>query len=260
MLMKLKIYYLWLNKLKISKSFLLKCVCQISVEEFTEIRKQIFSANYLQSLFGRLLIRYSLAKEKFNWQSQLSRQDNGKPFIVNEHFFFNLAHQHNMVGVAGSNETNIGIDIVSLSERIPVNIEDYIKSMSKVNHPAEIDFINNSANQLHCFLRIWALKESYAKMVGIGICTDLSKIQFMINEKLQNFVTSTKLKINDIDIDCYFSEFLIDEHILTVCTTNKCQHIIKNINQDELLKLMPCETSVKPECNIWNEYLNKKTK
>lgn len=92
---------------------------------------------------------------------ELDTDENGKPFIKNSEWYFNISHCREGVAVVLS-RSPAGIDIQ--------DIGPYKEAVARrVCSPAEIELIENSENADREFTRIWTLKESAAKCDGKGI-------------------------------------------------------------------------------------------
>lgn len=111
----------------------------------------------------------------------------GKPYLVNNPIYFSISHDKNVCVIAISNK-NIGIDIEALTYRSSVT--------SKYFNESEQTKLMNSNNKEYDFTKIWVMKESYIKMLGIGLeyglkNVDTFKIKNMIDiKRYKNYLIS----------------------------------------------------------------------
>lgn len=105
----------------------------------------------------------------------------GKPYL-NNGLYFNISHTKNIV-VCVLSDKEIGIDIEYL--RYSDNI------VKKCFNQKEKEIIKNSNNKKEIFTIIWTIKESYVKLLGIGleyglINVDTLKLKKSIDVKKYN--------------------------------------------------------------------------
>lgn len=133
--------------------------------------------------------------------------DNGKPYIMNKpDVFFNLSHSGNKVMCAVS-DGEVGCD-VEREDRVNLKIAERYFSR------AEIDFINQNGNKEDAFLKLWTLKESFVKTVGLGMRLPFNK--FTVNPG-----KSISVKQNCFpDKKFYFKQFYIQGHYFACCAEN----------------------------------------
>lgn len=144
----------------------------ISPEE--ERTRELFSQKKLQKRYARAhgFLRCVLALYlKQNAQNiVLKKNAQGKPFIENSSYFFNLSHSQSLAVVAVRFGGNVGIDI------------EYIQDIAERNHimdnwfsPEEKYWIQHSSDPNKNFLRCWVCREALLKMHGWGL-TGLKKV------------------------------------------------------------------------------------
>ena len=141
----------------------------------------------LQSFGAGLLLKRVLEKYDISIDA-LRRDSNGKPII--EGICFNLSHSGNLVICAVSDQM-VGCDI----EQVKVVSKRVAERMfSKEENEYLLQFSNEQYNRE--FIRIWTKKESYLKMLGVGIRGAIDKLDFK---------------------DCYIQEYELPEYHITVC-------------------------------------------
>ncbi len=91
----------------------------------------------------------------------------GKPSLKSNECFFNISNTKDTSVCVVSNK-EIGVDIESITYKEKV--------MKKVCNNQELDIIKNSKNKEYEFTKIWVMKESYVKMLGIGLSYGLENV------------------------------------------------------------------------------------
>jgi len=166
----------------------------------------------LRGLFADLLSRHMIMQRTGMNNRDISFITNeyGKPFLKGrEDMQFNLSHSGVWV-VGATDERPVGIDI----ERI----QDIDLDISK-NYfsPDEHTDLMSKPDKYDYFFTLWALKESYIKIIGKGLShpLDAFSIKFLNSGKI-----IIKIKGQRID-DIYFRQYHIDkEYKMAVCATH----------------------------------------
>ena len=261
-----------------TKLQILKALSSISMEEVERIQGFRFKEDFKLSLAGRLLIRKCVEKMiNIKWADIiLARSEKGKPYLVNdigkEKFYFNVSHQGDYVVLAASCHNNIGIDI--MKHVLPNNsdIASFFKVMRRQFIDDEWAYIysfSKAWDQLKAFYRLWCLKESYVKAVGVGIGTDSAAyMRFEINTNkimlINKCCSDSVLYLRDKKQPWTFNECLIDDlHMVAVATENsnanhKMQIPFEYVDIDFLLNHENSVTS--PEKTWWDNFQKKDTK
>lgn len=102
---------------------------------------------------------------------------NGKPFLKSHpEIFFNISH------------CKVGVACVIANQEVGIDIQDMIdfdeKLAELICSKNELEIINNSDKKGIELTKIWTKKESYLKMLGIGLIDSLQDIDVY---KLDNF-------------------------------------------------------------------------
>ena len=146
---------------------------------------QSFSDDYFQKHFPNRFLkskefRYAddavrslgsavLLKEVLNIEEKdLSYTKNGKPFVENSKFQFNLSHSGKYC-VLSVFDLEIGVDIEFWKD---INHN----SIKSILTPAEYSFAENNPNK---FFDIWTMKESLSKLFGLGLSIGIAKLDVM---------------------------------------------------------------------------------
>lgn len=127
----------------------------------------------------------------------------GKPYLQNGGYHFNISHSGDMVAVAVSKDSPVGIDIEQIK---PVSAGIARRVFSE----GDLCFVFGDAvipdgkiedrDTLVRFFKVWTYKEAFVKMTGEGISDDLKCFSYDENK------CSTRV---------------FDDYVLTVITENK---------------------------------------
>lgn len=166
------------------------------INKFTNIEEKNIRINLYYYLQKKL-------KEK-NTELSFTLNSFGKIYLNDSLIYISLTHSKGCFAFAISNE-EIGIDM----EKIRNNINERI-----------IDRISNEKIKKDQIIKIWTIKESYLKYLGIGITTDLKKV--ICNEEDVSLNYSMVAKYLNFNIE--------ETYELTVCSKNKQEVIIKKIS------------------------------
>lgn len=97
--------------------------------------------------------------------------DRGKPYFENSDWHFSISHTKNHVFCCMSRK-NVGIDAEEMNRTVDLRLADrYLSDAEKTRLEAESD--KNAA-----LLRLWVLKEAYAKRNGKGLGNYLKETNF----------------------------------------------------------------------------------
>jgi len=125
--------------------------------------------------------------------SDISFEENGKPYFVDEHCYFSITHCKNVCAVAIS-DFLVGVDMESCNRKFNDSL------MNKVLTQQEKEVFQAD------FIRAWCRKESVVKMTGEGI-------------------TGYPMDIDILDGSLCFQEQIVihdnEEYLLTVCSKVK---------------------------------------
>ena len=109
---------------------------------------------------------------------RIGQSEYGKPFISDMDLPFSLSRTKNLFAfVVGRSNQFLGIDI----EQIKPDI-DFIsisRNYFSIKEQQLILSFNNIADQKRTFFEIWTRKEALLKAIGVGINTELSKVQVL---------------------------------------------------------------------------------
>lgn len=184
---------------------------EISIKKQKKIRRYIRRENAIRTLFGELLIRTIIDREKVTTNNLFSFSYNeyGKPYIQDvSNFHFNISHSGNWVVCATDNKP-IGLDIELIK---PINLEVAKRFFTA----EEYEYIINQPpdNQLSCFYDFWTLKEAYIKAIGKGLLVPLNSFSIKIKAS-KEFILSSDFLTNSF----WLTQHEIDsDYKLSVCS------------------------------------------
>ncbi len=144
-----------------------------------------------------------MLKKKLGDQSHLEifKGRYGKLYIRDRSYDFNISHSDDYV-VGIISKYDIGIDIENICN---VSKEKLRRFFCK----EEINYCNSAIDTC----KIWTLKESYLKCIGLGLNVPLNSFSVITNDKML-------LSINGNENMYYsFSSKKIDNYVISVCTT-----------------------------------------
>lgn len=149
-----------------------------------------------------------LLKKIFSLQNlDFSYGDLGKPYLKNSNFFFNVSHTKDALVIV-KGEKELGIDIEK--ER---NIDS--RKLDLLNKKVSTKALNSSE-----FLKEWTIKESYLKLLGLGIGTNLKNINIDYENK-KVFLKGYK--------EAFFETFSYHDNIISISLYDKYSYVIENV-------------------------------
>ncbi|NWK83474.1 4'-phosphopantetheinyl transferase superfamily protein [Staphylococcus sp. GSSP0090] len=171
-----------------------------------------FESDALMHKIGDIVVQYGLLKffgvKPNQWEYIFSEL--GKPHIVyDKELFFNLSYAYPYI-VCAFDKLPIGVDI----EKKRVIDFDGIISNFTIN---EQYYIKESGSLISAFYDIWTRKESYVKLMGVGL-----------NEVLDSFDVLTPLS-HEQNI-CQFHKYSNKDFIINACTYKRAKPMLVKLN------------------------------
>ncbi|CAH0729116.1 unnamed protein product, partial [Brenthis ino] len=194
----------------------------IQTEEKLRIARYVFQDDAKSSLIGRLLLRkFAHISNLIKYEDvHFGRDGHGKPYLIgigDKFVNFNVSHQGDYVVLAGNTKKNLGIDVMKIEPPANKNIQEFFRIMNRQFSSfewAKIRSYSSELEQVASFYRMWCLKESYVKNIGLGVTIPLVDISFCVKSELKvgELVTDTKLYVkNVLKEDWMFEETLLDD-------------------------------------------------
>ncbi|XP_033743156.1 L-aminoadipate-semialdehyde dehydrogenase-phosphopantetheinyl transferase-like isoform X2 [Pecten maximus] len=161
----------------------------------------------------------------------LARSEKGKPYLTGrtdvDHFSFNVSHQGDYAVLAAQANCNLGADVMKLETR--TDVASFFQTMRRQFTAEEWQLIRSPTTdkeQLKLFFRLWCLKESYVKALGVGIGFEVGRLNFHLPSLNidSSVITDTTLKIDGTAMsDWSFEEHFLDNHSIAVAVNNTCK-------------------------------------
>ncbi|OWF47055.1 L-aminoadipate-semialdehyde dehydrogenase-phosphopantetheinyl transferase-like [Mizuhopecten yessoensis] len=198
----------------------------VQPEEAQRISKFVFKKDAKSSMIGRLMIR-KVISEYLNIpfkEVTLARSEKGKPYIADrtdvDNFSFNVSHQGDYAVLAAQGNCILGVDVMKLETR--TDVDSFFETMRRQFTAEEWMLIRSPTTdkeRLKLFFRLWCLKESYVKALGVGIGFEVGRLNFNLPTLNidSSVISDTTLKIAGTPMpDWTFEEQLLGDHSIAV--------------------------------------------
>ncbi|XP_019763362.2 L-aminoadipate-semialdehyde dehydrogenase-phosphopantetheinyl transferase [Dendroctonus ponderosae] len=241
-------WYFNLSKWSPTYQELLLATACIQPEEKLRLGKFVFKKDFKSSLIGRLMMRKFVSEScGLNYAAlRFSRQEKGRPGLETpEKVSFNVSHHGDYTVLAGElGDALLGVDVMKLEYTGGKPLSEFFRIMNRNFSTLEWRQIyapKSPAEQLNMFCRLWALKESYTKAIGLGITMKLSEISFKISSPLtkERFTCDSKLFVDGEELTGWaFHEVLLDDfHCVAVATDRPVDEVqFKELDFSELVR------------------------
>lgn len=131
---------------------------------------------------------------------------NGKPYLEDYPFYFNLSHSGNYV-VCAVSPREVGVDI---QEYRQVDMERLSGRFFSEEEQSVLKSCTNGKEQCKLFYRLWTRKEAYGKLTGEGIAAVIDKSVLLKEGELA--VSGAK-----DDMQLFWQEWELDRYAITLC-------------------------------------------
>ncbi len=102
---------------------------------------------------------------------EIRKSPRGKPYFPDGKLHFSISHTPHRVFCCLS-ARNVGMDAEEVQRQIPLRMAQRLLS------PGELARFDAAEDKRSCLLRLWVLKEAYAKLTGRGIGNYLKNTDF----------------------------------------------------------------------------------
>jgi 4'-phosphopantetheinyl transferase len=165
----------------------------LPLAEQERVQRFVFEKDRKLALIGQLLIRaYVRRVQGVEGRSVVVRTHGRKPVLVGDHGgryangTFNVSHHGEWVVLAADPVALVGVDVMRIE--IPGRIQSatvLFNDLRDTLTAAEWSYVRGNGQesddqQLRRFYRLWTLKESYVKAIGVGIVLDLKRMHFTV--------------------------------------------------------------------------------
>lgn len=177
------------------------CMALLREERRNQLLKLKSEEEQCRGLAATLLLRLALEEEGISYEeSSFSFGKYGKPEIVNQNMHINMSHAGNYAACAVS-DCVVGVDVERITRLAGKNEQAY-RIAKRILGEQEMRIWQERGQKPLELLKAWTRKESYVKMTGLGL--------------------STELKDVDIIAGAFFEEIQPEEdYLISVCTREK---------------------------------------
>ncbi|XP_060064366.1 L-aminoadipate-semialdehyde dehydrogenase-phosphopantetheinyl transferase-like isoform X2 [Ylistrum balloti] len=132
----------------------------------------------------------------------------------------------------------LGVDIMKLETR--TDVASFFKTMRRQFTNEEWRVIQSPATdkeKLRLFFRLWCLKESYVKALGVGIGFEVGRLNFDLTTRNidSNVTTDTTLKIDGTPMSEWaFEEQLLGNHCVAVAVNKNSRTSLENMENKKI--------------------------
>lgn len=198
----------------------------LSEEREKKLDKFHFEADRLRSLYAEILLRYGLQKEGIKQEDiQFVHNEYGKPTLKDrKDLYFNISHSGDWVICAISSKP-VGADVEQVKNR-EMNIAERFFS------PYEYKELMNcpKEKQAEYFCKLWTLKESYVKAIGMGLSKSFTSFWFEIHGGDVRMYTEESGRN-----DYYFYVYSIGEgYQAAICTKDRYMGKYRAVKMEDL--------------------------
>lgn len=153
----------------------------VSAERRAQAARFVHQADAYRSVLGEVLTCVTLSrltglrKEEFSF----TRNPYGKPCLAPyPEVQFNVSHSGDWVALIAGGKDELGVDVEKI---VPIDMQIAERFFS----PEENKYLaaKPADQQLHTFYRLWTLKESYIKAVGMGLSMPLDSFAILPQEQ-----------------------------------------------------------------------------
>lgn len=257
----------------------------IQSEEKDRINRFVFKRDSKSAMAGRLLLRKAIHEEVGIPYDGivLKRTEKGKPYLSNklpsdqQAFNFNVSHQGDYAVLGAQRGYLVGVDIMKIDEPRGTRIDEFFDRMSRQFTKQEWGYVKlgeGTLEQLTRFYRLWCLKESYVKALGVGIGFDLQRIDFHIYTPMLaagERTSNTQLHVDGChDCSWRFEETRIDnDHYVAIATqkVDAVSHPESNITEKSDIPefsqlsfselILGAEPQTEPDLLFWHNFQSK---
>lgn len=214
------------NKWSPTRDEWLKLISSIADEEVERVNKFVYKEDAKTALIGRALIRKFVSNStgRPSNEIKLTRSEYKRPQICADYLHqleldsrsksidFNISHSGDYCVLAGvqldeacGGQIRVGVDVTKIVKKhTKQELDRFLELMSRREFlDKEWELVANVAEaRQKCinFTRLWCLKESFTKSLGLGLSFRLNRICFKFKDEKERYAT-TKLMSDKIVSD-----------------------------------------------------------
>ena len=193
-----KLYYAKITKLYDEKCFEEK-IRQIKEKRQVRILEHCQKKDRCRSLAASLLLKKALEEEPICYEETcFTKEQGGKPKLLQNGLFFNLAHAQEMA-VCVISDQQVGVDVERRDRLEGKEQSRKLQIAKKILTPEEWKLWEKAGCQTEELISVWTKKESYVKMTGKGLTENLTTVDTLSN--------------------AFYQQILVDDgYVISVCT------------------------------------------
>ncbi len=193
-----KLYYAKITKLYDEKCFEEK-IRQIKEKRQVRILEHCQKKDRCRSLAASLLLKKALEEEGICYEETcFTKEQGGKPKLLQNGLFFNLAHAQEMA-VCVISDQQVGVDVERRDRLEGKEQSRKLQIAKKILTPEEWKLWEKAGCQTEELISVWTKKESYVKMTGKGLTENLTTVDTLSN--------------------AFYQQILVDDgYVISVCT------------------------------------------
>ncbi|WP_181150878.1 4'-phosphopantetheinyl transferase superfamily protein [Paenibacillus sp. PCH8] len=182
---------------------------QVSAERREQASRFMHQADAYRSVLGEVLTRVTVSKFTGLAPAELSftRNSYGKPSLIHHsNVPFNVSHSGDWIALISGGVAELGVDVEKIA---PIEMQIAERFFS----PMESQFLATepAERQRETFYRLWTLKESYIKAVGMGLSMPLNSFAILPDER-------GDWRCEQAEEHRFHSQRLDDQHMLAACS------------------------------------------
>lgn len=203
-------------------------MCHVSEKRKRQIAKLFFPKDKIRCFFSELVMKYALLKSfdiKLS-ENDIAYSEFGKPYLHNQNVRFSISHSGDWV-ICSVGTSEMGVDIEELKK---IDFNTMYNNFADIERKQTELF--DAEKKAERFYRLWTLKESYLKYLGVGLSRSLDSFAILIdNEEI------TLLDDEYKNINVVFDSFKIDNHhyYSQCCDCGEFVSGVKEITLDDII-------------------------
>jgi 4'-phosphopantetheinyl transferase len=189
-----------------------KLVDLLGEKEALSIEKTMKIKDKIDKLMGWIICKMEASK-RYGISPQeikIAYHEQGKPFFPDfPTLKYNISHGGDLIVVAFSETSEVGIDVESSHRKVNLDI------VKRYFTASESTFIDNlpQNRQSEYFIRLWTIKEAYLKMLGTGLFKPLDSFEVRLSgENIEIFENN---QLQQRSTNQYITD---NHHIISTCT------------------------------------------
>ncbi|KAL6930848.1 uncharacterized protein HGUI_00592 [Hanseniaspora guilliermondii] len=243
-----------------------------SSNDFEKLDSFKHKDNKITFILNKLLCLKAVNLFVENDEIEFISNKNGKPMLKdNPKVKFNMSNcisENITTMIINNHGVDVGIDIANVNDHMG-NDQHFDHTLYKdILSNTEMDLLSKQSfeNKIKLFAMIWSIKESYTKLIGVGLShTNLANVSVFSKESVLNFDKQEYLNIKIDQDEVDFNVFWCGHQVISVCqrsfTSISLPLMIREISLDKLTSSCPLSImasssfNLKKHSNYFSHYL-----